>query len=130
MRLRGATCADRRGWPNDADADWQVLLDNNGSRVLTIQEKRDTTAPDLAVRHPDTGALGPQVPTVEDLDGHRERAEAMGAQLLHDRSKDESGASTRLPIRLVSCSAYWSSKTGGTPSPTAEPGGGNGRTRC
>ena len=30
-----------------------------------------------------------RVPSVEDLRRHRERAEALGAQLFHDRSQDE-----------------------------------------
>lgn len=30
------------------------------------------------------------VPSVEELERHRERAEALGARLLHDRSKDDS----------------------------------------
>lgn len=30
-----------------------------------------------------------QVPTVEDLERHRQHAEKLGARLLHDRSQDE-----------------------------------------
>jgi len=30
-----------------------------------------------------------KVPTIEDLERHRERAEQLGARLLHDRSQDQ-----------------------------------------
>ena len=72
------------------DADWLVLLDDNGSRVVTVQEKKDTTPPawpseDIPIQmHMDF-----TVPTVEDLERHRERAEDLGARLLYDRSQDE-----------------------------------------
>ena len=72
------------------DADWIVLLDDNGSRVVTVQEKRDTTHPtwpseDIPMQmHMDFA-----VPTVEDLEQHRQRAEKLGARLLYDRSRDE-----------------------------------------
>jgi len=72
-------------------ADWLVLLDDNGSRVVTVQEKRDTTPPtwpseDVSMQmHMDF-----KVPTVEDLERHRERAEELGARVLYDRSQDES----------------------------------------
>jgi catechol 2,3-dioxygenase-like lactoylglutathione lyase family enzyme len=71
-------------------ADWLVLVDDHGDRVLAIQEKKDTTAPtwpseDLPMQmHMDF-----KVPTVDALKRHRERAEALGARLLHDRSRDE-----------------------------------------
>jgi catechol-2,3-dioxygenase len=74
-----------------------VLLDGNGNRVVTIQEKvvtiqvkKETTAPtwpseDVPIQmHMDF-----KVPTVEDLERHREHAEQLGGRLLHDRSRDE-----------------------------------------
>ena len=72
------------------DADWLVLLNPSGDRVLSIQEKRETTPPtwpaeDVPMQmHMDFG-----VPTVEDLERHRAHAEELGARLLHDRSRDE-----------------------------------------
>jgi catechol 2,3-dioxygenase-like lactoylglutathione lyase family enzyme len=72
------------------DADWLVLLDDQGSRGMAIQEKRDTTPPTWPSEavpmqmHLDFG-----VSTVGELERHRERAEALGARLLLDRTDDE-----------------------------------------
>ena len=72
------------------DADWLVLVDAEGHRVLTVQEKKDTTRPTWPSEavpmqlHTDF-----KVPTVEELERHRERAEALGAEVLHDRSQDD-----------------------------------------
>lgn len=72
------------------DADWLVLIDDHGNRVVTIQEKKDTRAPtwpseDVPLQmHMDFA-----VPTVDALEQHRERAEQLGARLLYDRSADE-----------------------------------------
>ncbi|MGA9750041.1 MAG: VOC family protein [Nocardioides sp.] len=72
------------------DADWLVLLDADGRRVVTIQEKKDTTPPtwpseDVPLQmHQDF-----KVATVEDLERHRARAESLGARVLHDRSHDD-----------------------------------------
>jgi catechol 2,3-dioxygenase-like lactoylglutathione lyase family enzyme len=72
------------------DAGWLVLLDAQGRRVLTVQEKLDMKRPtwpseDVSMQlHMDF-----RVPSVEELDRHRGRAEALGATLLHDRSGDE-----------------------------------------
>ena len=72
------------------DADWLVLLDDHGDRVLTIQEKKDTTPPTWPSEEvPMQMHMDFRVPSVEDLERHRERAETLGARLLHDRSKDE-----------------------------------------
>ncbi len=76
------------GGPDDAD--WLVLLDDDGHRVLTVQEKKDTrpaTWPSEEV--PMQMHMDFTVPTVEDLERHRARAEALGARLLYDRSQDE-----------------------------------------
>ncbi len=73
-----------------ADADWLVLLDDDGNRVLAIQEKVDTTPPTWPSEEvPMQMHMDFKVPTVEELERHRERAEALGARLLHDRSDDE-----------------------------------------
>lgn len=71
------------------DADWLVLLDGDGNRVLTIQEKKDTTPPTWPAEDvPIQMHMDFKVPTVEDLERHRERAEALGARVLYDRSLD------------------------------------------
>lgn len=72
------------------DADWLVLLNADGDRVVTIQEKADTTpstwpAEDVPMQmHMDF-----KVATLEELIRHRARAEALGARVLYDRSADE-----------------------------------------
>ena len=72
------------------DADWLVLLDDHGHRVLAIQEKRDTTPPTWPSEAvPTQMHMDFEVPTVDDLERHRERAETLGARLLLDRSADD-----------------------------------------
>lgn len=91
--LLGLHYRDGAGPPTDGspdDADWLVLLDADGNRVLTVQEKRETrspTWPSEAV--PMQMHMDFTVPTVEDLERHRQHAEALGARLLYDRSHDE-----------------------------------------
>jgi catechol-2,3-dioxygenase len=78
--------------PSDGpdDADWLVLLDPAGNRVVTIQEKRDTTPPTWPSEAvPMQMHMDFKVPTVDDLERHRRRAEELGATLLHDRSQDD-----------------------------------------
>ena len=92
-QLLGLHYRDGEEPPTDGshdDADWLVLLDDNGNRVVTVQRKLDTTPPTWPSEavpmqlHMDFG-----VPTVEELERHRERAEQLGARLLYDRSRDE-----------------------------------------
>ena len=92
-QLLGLRYRDGEEAPTDGsldDADWLVLVDEDGDRVLTIQEKKDTTPPTWPSEavpmqmHKDF-----KVPTVEDLERHRERAERLGARLLYDRSRDD-----------------------------------------
>ncbi len=72
------------------DADWLVLLDAHGNRVLTIQEKTGTSAPTWPSEAvPMQMHMDFRVATVEDLERHRGRAEQLGARLLYDRSHDE-----------------------------------------
>jgi catechol 2,3-dioxygenase-like lactoylglutathione lyase family enzyme len=72
------------------DADWLVLLDEDGNRVLAVQEKKDTTPPTWpSEKVPMQMHMDFKVSSVEDLERHREHAEELGARLLHDRSKDE-----------------------------------------
>ena len=71
------------------DADWLVLLGGAGRRVLAVQQKpglRPSTWPSEEV--PMQLHLDLAVATVEDLEHHRERALALGARHLHDRSAD------------------------------------------
>ncbi|MGB7449194.1 MAG: VOC family protein [Ornithinimicrobium sp.] len=75
------------GSPNDAD--WLVLLDEHGNRVVSSQEKKDTAPPTWPSEEvPMQMHMDFRVPTVEELQRHRERAEALGARLLCDRSQD------------------------------------------
>jgi len=72
------------------DADWLVLVDAEGNRVLTVQEKKDTTPPTWPSEAvPMQMHMDFKVLTVEELERHRERAEESGAKLLHDRSQDD-----------------------------------------
>ncbi len=88
LRYREGEEPPTDGSPDDAD--WLVLLDDNGNRVLTIQEKKDTTAPTWPSEEvPMQMHMDFKVPSVDDLERHRERAETLGARLLYDRSKDE-----------------------------------------
>lgn len=88
LRYRQGDETPTDGSPDDAD--WLVLLDDQGRRGLAVQEKPDTTPstwPSEAVpmqMHLDFG-----VPTLEELERHRERAEELGARLLLDRTDDE-----------------------------------------
>jgi len=72
------------------DADWLVLLDDAGNRVVTVQEKKDTTPPTWPSEEvPMQMHMDFKVPTVEELERHRRRADELGATLLLDRSQDE-----------------------------------------
>lgn len=72
------------------DADWLVLLDEAGERVLTVQEKKDTTPPTWpSERVPMQLHMDFKVPTVQELERHRARAIELGARLLLDRSDDD-----------------------------------------
>ena len=75
---------------SEDDADWLVLVDPQGQRVLAVQQKTDlvrSTWPSEDV--PMQMHMDFRVPTLEELHRHRRRAEALGATLLHDRSEDE-----------------------------------------
>ncbi len=88
LRYRGGEEPPTDGSPDDAG--WLVLLDDDGNRVLTIQEKKDARPPtwpseDVPMQmHMDFRVL-----TVQDLARHRQHAEELGARLLYDRSHDE-----------------------------------------
>jgi catechol-2,3-dioxygenase len=75
---------------SDDDADWLVLVDSQGRRALTVQRKTDMRRPTWPSEEVSMQMhMDFRVPTVDDLERHRERAEALGATLLHDRSEDE-----------------------------------------
>ncbi len=72
------------------DADWLVLLDEDGGRVLAIQgvERLErTTWPSHDV--PMQMHVDFTVPSRDELERHRERAEGLGAEILLDRTGDE-----------------------------------------
>ncbi|MEQ7011127.1 VOC family protein [Actinopolymorpha sp. B17G11] len=75
---------------SEDDADWLVLVDDQGNRVLTVQEKKDTTPPTWPSEQvPMQMHMDFKVPSVEDLERHRQRAEGLGATVLFDRTRDE-----------------------------------------
>ena len=70
-------------------ADWLVLTDADGTRTLAFQEVprlEPTTWPEHDV--PMQMHLDLTVPTVEELQRQRERAEGLGARLRLDRTDD------------------------------------------
>lgn len=76
---------------DDDDADWLVLVDANGSRKLAFQQVeslKPTTWPDHDV--PMQMHVDFTVSSIEELRRQHERAEALGAGLLLDRT-DEPG---------------------------------------
>jgi catechol 2,3-dioxygenase-like lactoylglutathione lyase family enzyme len=88
LRYRDGDEPPTDGGPDGAG--WLVLVDEDGDRVLTIQQKKDTTPPTWPSEAvPMQMHMDFKVPTVEDLERHRERAERLGARLLYDRSRDE-----------------------------------------
>lgn len=71
------------------EAEWLVLLDESGHRGVTIQQKSATTAPTWPSEEvPMQMHMDFWVPTVPDLERHRERAQSLGARVLCDRSHD------------------------------------------
>ena len=72
------------------DADWLVLLDDGDRRVVAVQrvdELTPTTWPSHEV--PMQLHLDFTVSSRAELERHRERAEALGARVLLDRTDDE-----------------------------------------
>jgi len=71
-------------------ADWLVLLDSRGRRVLAVKEKADMARPTWPSEEiPMQMHMDFRVPTIAELQRHRERAETLGARLLHDRLLDD-----------------------------------------
>lgn len=88
--LLGLHYRDRDRPPADGSCDapdWIVLLDDSGRRVVTIQRKEDTRAPTWPSEAvPMQMHMDFSVPDVDALERHCERAKALGARLLHDRT--------------------------------------------
>ena len=85
LRYRPGDEAPTDGSPDDAD--WLVLVDDDGRRKLAFQEVSSlprSTWPSSEV--PMQLHLDYAVATVEDLEHHRRRAEELGAALLLDRT--------------------------------------------
>jgi catechol 2,3-dioxygenase-like lactoylglutathione lyase family enzyme len=77
------------GEPDPAGADWLVLRDADGIARVAFQqvaELPETTWPEGP--RPQQLHLDLTVPTAADLDAQHERALALGARLLYDRSDD------------------------------------------
>ena len=71
------------------DEDWLVLVDDVGNRKLAfnqVDQLARSTWPSDEV--PKQMHLDFRVPTVEELQRHRERAEQLGATLVYDRTAD------------------------------------------
>ncbi|WP_246081594.1 VOC family protein [Nocardioides litoris] len=63
------------------DADWLVLVDDHGARVLAVQRKDDTRPPTWPSEEvPMQAHLDLRVDSVAELERHRARAEALGAR--------------------------------------------------
>jgi predicted enzyme related to lactoylglutathione lyase len=91
--LLGLHYRDRDKPPTDGspdEADWIVLLDGHGNRVVTISKKVDTTPPTWPSEDvPMQMHMDFEVATIEDLERHRKRAEELGARVLYDRTHVE-----------------------------------------
>ena len=71
------------------DADWLVLVDSSGARKLAFQQV-DTLARTTWPRHdvPMQLHVDYTVPSAAELERQRERAEALGARILLDRTDE------------------------------------------
>src|SRR3978361_1095209 len=86
LRYREGEEPPTDGTPDEAD--WLVLLDDNGNRVLTIQEKKDTSPPTWPSEEvPMQMHMDFRVPSVETLERQRERAEALGGGRVYSPRK-------------------------------------------
>jgi len=77
------------GEPDVRGGDWLVLRDSIGAIRLAFQQVAQVPAVTWPEgRIPQQMHLDLTVPTVEDLDVQHETALALGASILHDRSRD------------------------------------------
>src|SRR4051794_6966456 len=68
------------------DEDWLVLVDGDGERTLAFQQVPTLSVPTWPSHDvPKQMHLDFRVPTVDELERHRRRAEELGASLLLDR---------------------------------------------
>jgi catechol 2,3-dioxygenase-like lactoylglutathione lyase family enzyme len=77
------------GEPDPAGQDWLVLLSDAGGAGMAFQQvskQAESTWPDQTV--PQQLHLDTTVPSVAELDAQHERALALGARLIYDRSHD------------------------------------------
>jgi catechol-2,3-dioxygenase len=78
--------------PTDGSADeedWLVLIDGDGNRVLAFQQVPTLVRPTWPSHEvPKQMHLDFRVPTVDELERHRRRAEELGASVLLDRTDE------------------------------------------
>jgi catechol 2,3-dioxygenase-like lactoylglutathione lyase family enzyme len=73
----------------DDDSDWLVLLDSEGNRVFAFQKVPTLARPTWPTHDvPKQMHHDFRVSSVEELTRQRQRAEALGATLLYDRTHD------------------------------------------
>jgi catechol 2,3-dioxygenase-like lactoylglutathione lyase family enzyme len=71
------------------DADWLVLVDSEGGRQLAFQQVDSLTRTTWPVHDvPMQLHVDFTVPSAGELERHRERAQALGAEILLDRTAD------------------------------------------
>ncbi|HEX3223407.1 MAG TPA: VOC family protein [Nocardioides sp.] len=88
LHYRPGEEAPTDGSPDDAD--WLVLLDDDGRRVLAFNQVVELATPTWPTDEvPKQMHHDFRVPTVDDLEHHRQRALDLGATLLLDRSDDD-----------------------------------------
>ena len=88
LHYRPGEEAPTDGSPDDTD--WLVLLDDDGRRVLAFSQVAELPTPTWPTDEvPKQMHHDFRVPTVDDLEHHRQRALDLGATLLLDRSDDE-----------------------------------------
>lgn len=84
------------GTPDDAD--WLVLFDDGGNRVVTVQQKKNTTPPTWPSEQvPMQMHMDFKVPTVEELERHRTtlRAWALGCCTTGHRTRENRSTFSR-----------------------------------
>jgi len=76
---------------SDDDSDWLVLLEPSGHRVFAFQQVPALARPTWPTHDvPKQMHHDFRVPSIEELQRQRQRAEELGATLLYDRADDDS----------------------------------------